>query len=254
MMLKKKNKNKFKITKSTFLKRKKPVKKEIKTLFFYYLFLLKNQINNKINKKLFILKHNLLTLKKKNKYFFYLKQKNLSYLNNSKNISFFGDFENKSSFLKKVIFENVFNFMHFLALMSKQKKNKMNFYYNKAHLNSCGIIKTFLNFTNTFIILTNLKGEVKCWVSAGTAGFEKRRQRVTSKLPEVLSARISNIIPRKKFKYIKIKMAGPSKRFRSVILQALEKKAWIRKYRIKCVEDFYAKAYNGCRLKREKRR
>ena len=30
MMLKKKNKNKFKITKSTFLKRKKPVKKEIK--------------------------------------------------------------------------------------------------------------------------------------------------------------------------------------------------------------------------------
>ena len=104
------------------------------------------------------------------------------------------------------------------------------------------------------VILSDLRGRIKTWVTAGTGGFKKKRERTSPQVIISLSLRISNMAQRRKLKYLKIKFAGPSKTFREKVYYTLKNRAWKRHYTIICLEESYSKAFNGCRLSKEKKR
>ena len=161
-------------------------------------------------------------------------------------------FNVKFNFFKIELFQILLNTVTLFKVLFKEKAIMTSFYTNVS--DKCGIVKAYLNFTNTFIILTNIKGEVKSWVSAGSGKFKKKRERTTSQVPISLCLRTSNIIKKKQFRFIKILIAGPSKKFKSRVYYTLFNRSWIRKYKVRCLEDYYPKAYNGCRMARDKRR
>jgi ribosomal protein S11 len=210
-------------------------KKSFKNIrFFNILTLLKKQIDfikfqNKMNKSVIT--------------FFYNTEHNS---NNFKYLTY------KLNLFKQVINKNLFSFIYkslfLVKALSASRKLYNNFY--KDRLNKCGIVKSYLNFTNTFILLTNLKGEIKCWVSAGTGGFISKLERYSPQVPISLCFRISNVIAKKKFRHIKLQFSGPSKKFRSKVYYSLKNRSWIRKFDISCIEDSYMPAFNGCRLKK----
>ena len=202
-------------------------------IFFNILIFLKKQRNfikpeNRINKKI------------------------INYFYNKDNNNSIKYFNYKLNLFNNVISKSLFNFIYkslFLIKTLNNSKNLTNNFYNDK-FNSCGIVKSYLNFTNTFILLTNLKGEIKYWVSAGTGGFKTKIERFSPQVPISLCLRISNVIARKKLKHIKIQFSGPSKKFRSKVYYTLKNRSWIRKYRISSLEENYSTAYNGCRLKK----
>jgi ribosomal protein S11 len=162
-----------------------------------------------------------------------------------KNFTFSNKFD---SSLYSIFYKTVF-----AIKIIKIKKNKKENFFNKF-VKRLGIVKVYLNFTNIFILLTNIKGEIKNWVSAGTGKFIKKRERTTPQVPISLCLRISNKIPKKKIQIVKIQIGGPSKKYKARVIQTLTNRSYVRRYSIHCIEDYYPKAYNGCRLVREKRR
>jgi len=200
-------------------------------IFFNVLIFLKKQIDfmkfeTKLNKKVIA--------------YFYTKKSNIRYFNYK--------LELFNQVISKSLFSFIYKSLFLIKILNTSKVIYNNFY--KDNLNKCGIVKSYLNFTNTFILLTNLKGEIKCWVSAGTGGFKTKIERFSPQVPISLCLRISNVIARKKFKHIKIQFSGPSKKFRSKVYYTLKNRSWIRKYRISLLEESYSTAYNGCRLKK----
>ena len=121
----------------------------------------------------------------------------------------------------------------------------------RAH---CALVKTYFTFTNLFVTITDLSGRIQHWVSAGTGGFHTRVERSASKVPISLSLRISNLLARKKYRFVKIQHRGPSKKFRAKIYQTLKLRSWSRKYQVVALEEKYSPAFNGCRLKRAPRK
>lgn len=178
--------------------------------------------------------------------------KNFNKINNE----FFKFFLFKNKILlnnfNNLFFSFLYNNIKFLKKLNKSAQLFKNFYRKK--FKSCGIVKAFFNFTNTFLLLTNLKGEIKNWVSAGTGKFFTKFEKSVPQVPIALSFRISNIISRKKFKYIKINYIGPSRRYRNKVFISLKNRSWVRGYKLVCVEEGYKKAFNGCRKRRLKRK
>jgi len=165
----------------------------------------------------------------------------------------------------KYIFNKTFNniitkMLTHIKLNSRFIKKTKNFNYNKEKI--YGIVQPHLNFTNTFIVLTDLYGKIKCWASAGSLGFTYRL-RFSPEVPKELSSYVANEVLKQKMLFIKIKFTGPSVKFRSSIYKVLKQKGTYfsgkgkynnnNSFNIKCIEDGYNKAYNGCRLKRRKR-
>ena len=204
-----------------------------KIIFFNILILLKKQIDfikfqKSINKKIFTYS-----------------------CNTNYNFTFLNYFTYKLVLFKQIVNKNLFRFIYkslFLIKVLNSVKVLYNNFY-KDRLTKCGIVKSYLNFTNTFILLTNLKDEIKCWVSAGTGGFKTKLERYSPQVPISLCLRVSNVIARKKFKHIKIQFSGPSKKFRSKVYYTLKNRSWIRKFKISLIEENYSAAFNGCRLK-----
>ena len=154
--------------------------------------------------------------------------------------------------LNSLFFKFLYDSLKFLKILNNSIHFFRTFYHNK--LNQCAIVKAFFNFTNTFILLTNVKGEIKNWVSAGTGKFFTKLEKSVPQVPIALSFRISNIISRKKFKYIKLNYIGPSKRYRNKVYISLKNRSWVRGYKFVCVEEGYNKAFNGCRKRRLQRK
>ncbi len=218
-------------------------KKIQKRLFTIFLFLIEQK---KVTKALTFKNFNL-----KNKILKFLFHKNLK-VNTAFIKNLVKAFNIKFNFFKLEIFHILVKTVTLFKLLFKEKTKITSFYTKISH--RCGIVKAYINFTNIFIILTNLKGEVKNWVSAGTGKFKKKRERTTPQVPISLCLRTSNVIRRKKLGFIKIVIAGPSKKFKSRVYYTLLNRSWIRRYQVRCLEEFYPKAYNGCRMAREKRR
>jgi ribosomal protein S11 len=163
-------------------------------------------------------------------------------------------FKNKLLFsnFNNLFFNFLYNNVKFLKKLKRSTQLFKNFYRRK--FKQCAIVKAFFNFTNTFLLLTNLKGEIKNWVSAGTGKFFTKFEKSVPQVPIALSFRISNIISRKKFKYIKINYIGPSRRYRNKVFISLKNRSWVRGYKLVCIEEGYKKAFNGCRKRRLKRK
>lgn len=217
---------------------KMSLKSGYKCIFFTVLFFLtkKNNIS-----KIFQFK-----LSKKYLKFLCIKQEN----------NFLNFMNIKRKIVSNVLTSQLFSFLYQALFMFKTFSNlqilKKNFYENRE--SKCAIVKAHFNFSNVFVLITSITGEIKNWVSTGTGGFVTKIERSSPQAPISITLRTSNVLARKKYRHVKIQYLGPSKRFRSKIFHTLRIRAWMRKFRLSVIEDKYSPAFNGCRLKRMPRK
>lgn len=197
---------------------------------------------------------------KKNKiaktFCFKLSKKYLKFLRSRKKNHFLNFINLKRRIVSNALMSQLFNFLYQALFMFKTFSNlqilKKNFYENRE--SKCAIVKAHFNFSNVFVLITSITGEIKNWVSTGTGGFVTKIERSSPQAPISITLRTSNVLARKKYKYVKIQYLGPSKRFRSKIFHTLQIRSWMRKFRLNLIEDKYSPAFNGCRLKRAPRK
>lgn len=126
-----------------------------------------------------------------------------------------------------------------MAEIIKKKKAKRNIAKAIAHIKA--------TFNNTIISITDLKGEVICWSSAGTVGFKGSR-----KSTPFAAQRTASQVAEKAKKYgveeveVKIKGPGPGRESAITGLQA----AGIN---VKAIEDVTPFPHNGCRPRKKRR-
>lgn len=126
-----------------------------------------------------------------------------------------------------------------MAETIKKKKAKRNIAKAIAHIKA--------TFNNTIISITDLKGEVICWASAGTVGFKGSR-----KSTPFAAQRTASQVAEKAKKYgveeveVKIKGPGPGRESAITGLQA----AGIN---VKAIEDVTPFPHNGCRPRKKRR-
>lgn len=121
-------------------------------------------------------------------------------------------------------------------------------------LSNFAIVKAYFNFSNFFLLITNLKGEIQHWVSAASGQFEGASERTSSQAAISLALRVSNLLRQKRYKRVKIQYTGPSKQFRMKIYRTLQARSWLRKFSIDLLEETFCPSFNGCRLKRAPRK
>ena len=122
---------------------------------------------------------------------------------------------------------------------TRKKKEKKNVPTGVAHVQS--------TFNNTIITITDAKGEVLCWASAGTCGFKGSRKS-TPYAGQSSSQQVAEKAIKYGMKEVDVKVKGPGSGRESAItaLQAAGLK-------IKSIEDVTPLPHNGCRPKKRRR-
>ena len=100
---------------------------------------------------------------------------------------------------------------------------------------------------NTIITLTNLKGDVLYWASAGSTGF-KNSKKSTSYAAQAAAEKLSKYCILNKIKKIHVKLKGLGYGKESA-LKGLQINGLI----IQKIEDITQIAHNGCRLPKKRR-
>jgi ribosomal protein S11 len=133
-------------------------------------------------------------------------------------------------------------------------------YKQKLKIKEYGIIKINTQFANLNFALTTLDGKVLKWTSGGADLLGTRGTRMTSRAVNLLMQNfLKQIIQarRKKrlsIRYIKVQYTGPSKRFRAKFFNMIRRKQHVMGFSILCREDAFQRSFNGCRLRRRKRK
>jgi small subunit ribosomal protein S11 len=110
-----------------------------------------------------------------------------------------------------------------------------------------GVAHIKATFNNTIITITDAKGEVLCWASAGTCGFKGGRKS-TPYAGQSSSQQVAEKAIKYGMKEVEVKVKGPGSGRESAItaLQAAGLK-------IKSIEDVTPLPHNGCRPKKRRR-
>lgn len=110
-----------------------------------------------------------------------------------------------------------------------------------------GVAHIKATFNNTIITITDAKGEVLCWASAGTCGFKGSRKS-TPYAGQSSSQQVAEKAIKYGMKEVEVKVKGPGSGRESAItaLQAAGLK-------IKSIEDVTPLPHNGCRPKKRRR-
>ncbi|MBU4272889.1 MAG: 30S ribosomal protein S11 [Planctomycetes bacterium] len=110
-----------------------------------------------------------------------------------------------------------------------------------------GVAHIKATFNNTVITITDTKGEVICWASAGTCGFKGSRKS-TPFAGQMSAQQVAGKAMKCGMKEIDVKVKGPGSGRESAItaLQAAGLK-------IKSIEDVTPLPHNGCRPKKRRR-
>jgi small subunit ribosomal protein S11 len=110
-----------------------------------------------------------------------------------------------------------------------------------------GVAHIKATFNNTIITITDAKGEVLCWASAGTCGFKGSRKS-TPYAGQSSSQQVAEKAIKYGMKEVDVKVKGPGSGRESAItaLQAAGLK-------IKSIEDVTPLPHNGCRPKKRRR-
>jgi small subunit ribosomal protein S11 len=122
---------------------------------------------------------------------------------------------------------------------STRKKARRNVTVGVAHVQA--------TFNNTIITVTDTKGEVLCWASAGTCGFKGSRKS-TPFAGQMSAQQVAEKAVKYGMKEVDVKVKGPGSGRESAItaLQAAGLK-------IKSIEDVTPLPHNGCRPKKRRR-
>ena len=110
-----------------------------------------------------------------------------------------------------------------------------------------GQIFIFSSYNNTIISLTNLKGDVLAWTSAGSIGFKgakKSTPYAASRVAEVLSQKAINLGVTKVKVFVKGIGAGRESALRALAARGLD---------IVAIEDVTPIPHNGCRPPKPRR-
>ncbi|NLF08893.1 MAG: 30S ribosomal protein S11 [Pirellulaceae bacterium] len=112
---------------------------------------------------------------------------------------------------------------------------------------TAGVAHIKATFNNTIITITDTKGEVLCWASAGTSGFKGSRKS-TPYAGQMSAQQVAGKAMKSGMKEIDVKVKGPGSGRESAItaLQAAGLK-------IKSIEDVTPLPHNGCRPKKRRR-
>ncbi len=116
---------------------------------------------------------------------------------------------------------------------------------NKKFLN--GIVYIHASFNNTIISLTDLKGNVLGWTTAGSSGFKGSRKS-TPFAAQVAAEKCSDIIKSYGIKNLEIKISGPGPG-RDSSIRALN----LSGFRIINISDITPIPHNGCRPPKKRR-
>jgi small subunit ribosomal protein S11 len=110
-----------------------------------------------------------------------------------------------------------------------------------------GIVHVKATFNNTLITITDTKGDVLCWASAGTSGFKGSRKS-TPFAGQMSAQQVAEKAVKFGMKEVDVKVRGPGSGRESAItaLQAAGLK-------IKSIEDVTPLPHNGCRPKKRRR-
>jgi small subunit ribosomal protein S11 len=125
------------------------------------------------------------------------------------------------------------------ASASTRKKARRNVTVGVAHVKA--------TFNNTVITVTDTKGEVLCWSSAGTCGFKGSRKS-TPFAGQMSAQQVAEKAIKFGMKEVDVRVKGPGSGRESAItaLQAAGLK-------IKSIEDVTPLPHNGCRPKKRRR-
>jgi ribosomal protein S11 len=159
---------------------------------------------------------------------------------------------------KKVVKNKLINLKLFLNKIKKNVYNlkKKNYKLNK--LKEFGVLRIDLRFTNMYLSLTQLTGQIISRYSSGQGPkkYKAKKDRMNFKVIQFILKKLIKKINKTEIKYIKIKFVGPSRKYRRKLLtflRKLVKNNKQNKFIILCVEESYNKNFNGCRLSRQKR-
>ncbi len=112
---------------------------------------------------------------------------------------------------------------------------------------TAGIAYIKATFNNTIVTITDLKGEVICWASAGTCGFKGSRKS-TPFAGQCAAQQAAEKAARFGVKELDVKVKGPGSGRESAIT-ALEAAG----ITIKSIEDITPLPHNGCRPRKKRR-
>jgi small subunit ribosomal protein S11 len=122
---------------------------------------------------------------------------------------------------------------------TKRRKVRRNVAVGIAHIKA--------TFNNTLITITDTKGDVLCWASAGTSGFKGSRKS-TPFAGQTSAQQVAEKAIKFGMKEVDVQVRGPGSGRESAItaLQAAGLK-------IKSIEDVTPLPHNGCRPKKRRR-
>ncbi len=130
-------------------------------------------------------------------------------------------------------------------MIKKFKKTKKIKKINKKFLN--GIVYIYASFNNTIVSLTDLKGNVLGWTTAGSSGFKGSRKS-TPFAAQVAAEKCSEIIKNYGIKNLEIKISGPGPG-RDSSIRALN----VAGFHITNISDITPIPHNGCRAPKKRR-
>jgi small subunit ribosomal protein S11 len=122
---------------------------------------------------------------------------------------------------------------------TKRRKARRNVATGIAHIKA--------TFNNTTITITDMKGDVLCWASAGTSGFKGSRKS-TPFAGQMSAQQAAEKAIKFGMKEVEVKVRGPGSGRESAItaMQAAG-------LRIKSIEDVTPLPHNGCRPQKRRR-
>jgi ribosomal protein S11 len=240
-----------------------------KCFYFFKFFLFKLKKIKKSKRKLFKF---ILVYTKKN---LRIKLYHISFKISLKNIN-----PKKFNFILKTksqkYIKRIYNYIHFKAFKIQKSR-----FTRKRDFYKYGIVNFYTGFHNIFHTITNLKGRLLFRSTAGLCGITKKNIRFTKRSMKAYALRMTDFYKTyriKKVKRFKVVFKGPRKFFyRRYFLQRLSKKkskrrkVFIRydeedtskcvyspnkrrKPKVMNIEQGVKHAFNGCRLKRKKRK
>jgi small subunit ribosomal protein S11 len=125
------------------------------------------------------------------------------------------------------------------AAAGKKRKARRNVAVGVAHIKA--------TFNNTTITITDTKGDVICWASAGTSGFKGSRKS-TPFAGQMSAQQVAEKAMKQGMKEVDVKVKGPGSGRESAIT-ALQSAG----LKIKSIEDVTPLPHNGCRPKKRRR-
>ena len=109
------------------------------------------------------------------------------------------------------------------------------------------IVNIKATFNNTVVTVTDTKGDVLCWASAGTSGFKGSRKS-TPFAGQMAAQQAADKAKKYGVKEVEVKVKGPGSGRESAIT-SLEAAG----LKVKSIEDITPLPHNGCRPRKKRR-